>query len=214
MFALKKEIKTLLAKKDFASLQKLYSVDKKVITTLISLSYDKSNNIAWRSIEAIGILSGNIAKVDSEIVRNMVGRLLWMIRDESGGIGWSVPEILGEIVRNNPELCADIAPIIASFHEEKMLTPGVLWALSRMGKLNPDTVDYAIPIIRSYISDNAIKNRCYAARALGELGTVDDLKNLEKLKTDNNIIDIYENGELVKKTVGEIAEEAIAKINT
>jgi len=213
VFALKKEIKSLLAKKDFAGLQKLYSVDKKVITTLISLSYDKSNNIAWRSIEVIGILSGHIAKIDSEIVRNMVGRLLWMIRDESGGIGWSVPEILGEIVRNNPELCADIAPIIASFHEEKMLTPGVLWALSRMGKLNPDTVDHAIPIIRSYISDNNIKNRCYAAKALGELGTVDDLKNLEKLKTDNNIIDIYENGELVKKTVGEIAEEAIAKIN-
>jgi hypothetical protein len=213
VFALKKEIKTLLAKKDFAGLQKLYSLNKKVITTLISLSYDKSSNIAWRSIEAIGILSGHIAKSDSEIVRNMVGRLLWMIRDESGGIGWSVPEILGEIVRNNPELCADIAPIIASFHEEKMLTPGVLWALSRMGKLNPDTVDYAIPIIRSYIADNAIKNRCYAAKALGELGTVDDLKNLENLRTDNNNIDTYENGELVKKTVGEIAEEAIAKIN-
>ncbi len=212
MFALKKEIKTLLANKDFVGLQKLYSLNNKVMTTLISLSYDKSSHIAWRSIETIGIISGHIAKVDSEIVRNMVGRLLWMIRDESGGIGWSVPEILGEIVRNNPELCADIAPIIASFHEEKMLTPGVLWALSRMGKLNPDTVDYAISIIRSYIFDNAIKNRCYAAKALGELGTVEDLKNLEKLKTDNNPVDIYENGELIKKTVGEIAEEAIAKI--
>ncbi len=212
MFALKKEIKALLAKRDHVGLQKLYSLNKKVITSLISLSYDKSNNIAWRSIEAIGILSGNIAKVDSETVRDTVGRLLWMIRDESGGIGWSAPEILGEIVRNNPELCADIAPIIASFHEEKMLTPGVLWALSRIGKLNPYTVEHAIPIVHSYISDNAIRNRCYAAKALGELGTVDDLNKLQKLKTDNNTIDIYENGKLVKKTVCAVAEEAIAKI--
>lgn len=212
MFALKKEISVLLEQKDHDGLYRLYAADKKVFTTLISLSYDKSSDMAWRSIEAIGILSGRVAKVDAETVREMVGRLLWMIRDESGGIGWSSPEILGEIVRNNPDLCADIAPIIASFHEEKMLTPGVLWALGRMGKLSRETVGYVMQIVRLYLSDHSARNRCYAAKAIGALGSVDDVSQLEKLTKDRSAVDIYENGELSRKTVSEIAEEAISII--
>ena len=82
--------------------------------------------MSWRAIEAVGLASKEIARTRPELVRNTVGRLLWMIRDESGGIGWSSPEMLGEIVRNNPEQFADIAPIIVSFLDEDMLSAGVL----------------------------------------------------------------------------------------
>jgi hypothetical protein len=209
---LKKEVLNLLEQKRYKEIMQVSASPHKIINILISLSYDKKKYISWRAIEAIGLLSKEIAESDAETVRNIVGRLLWMIRDESGGIGWSVPETLGEIVRNNPKLCADIAPIIASFHDEKMLTAGVLWALGRIGKINDGTVGYAIPLILPYLqsADNTIRG--YAVFALGGIGAIGAVSKLEQLRSDNDAVTFYEDGELRKKTVGALAEEALEKL--
>ncbi|MBI5099174.1 MAG: HEAT repeat domain-containing protein [Nitrospirae bacterium] len=210
----KKEIVILLEKRDYNALSKLTLIDKKVVSTLISLSYDKKTRNSWRAIEAIGFVTKELSRSNPDIVRNIAGRLLWMIRDESGGIGWSVPEILGEIVKNNPVLCSDIAPIIASFHEEKMLCSGVLWALGRIGKINNETVNYAIPIILSYLKSDDNTLRGYAAWALGEMGNEGSAAALENLKKDTNRIEFYQDGELKEKSVGELASGAIERLLT
>lgn len=212
MAPLKKEIIRLLEKRDYESLARLSSTNKKITSILTSLTYDKKKPLSWRAIEAIGLITKQIADSDPDTVRNIVGRLLWMIRDESGGIGWSSPEILGEIVRNNPGLCADVAPIIASFHEEKMLTAGVLRAMGRIGKINDETTGYAIPIISSYINSPEHTLRGYAAYALGETGTITTASTLEHLKDDENRIDFYEDGELKTRTIGEIVTKALEKL--
>lgn len=212
MQPLKKEVIRLLEQKEYEEILKLSPSVHKIINILISLSYDKTQHIAWRAIEAMGLVSKQIAETDTETVRNIVGRLLWMIRDESGGIGWSVPETLGEIVRNNPQLCADIAPIIASFHEEKMLTSGVLWALGRIGKINNETVGYAIPILLPYLQSADHKLRGYAAYALGRLGAIGAVPKLEQLRNDNSPVSCYEDGELHEKTVGYFAEQALVML--
>lgn len=213
MLPVKKHIIRILEEESFHELSSLSASDHKIVSILISLSYDKKKYPAWRAIEAVGVLSKDIAKRDPEVVRNIVGRLLWMIRDESGGIGWSAPEMLGEIVRNNPVLCADIAPIIVSFHEEKMLTAGVFRAIGRIGNLNNETTGYAIPIILSYLNSEDVNVRGNAAYALGELGAIGAEFKLKNMKSDNNILDFYENGELQSVTVGEIASAVVAKWN-
>jgi HEAT repeat protein len=208
----KKEVLILLEHKKYEEILKVSSSVHKIINILISLSYDKKQYISWRAIEAIGLISKEIAESDTETVRNIVGRLLWMIRDESGGIGWSVPETLGEIVRNNPHLCADIAPIIVSFHEEIMLTPGVLWAVGRIGKINDETVGYAIPIILPYLQSADHTLRGFAAFALGRVGAIGAVPKLEQMKSDSNAVTFYEDGTLHQKTVGAFAEEALGKL--
>src|SRR4030067_2920992 len=175
---------TLLEKKQYDALVRLSFSERKILSILISLSYDKENPVSWRAIESIGLITKETAKTNPELVRNIAGRLLWMIRDESGGIGWSAPEILGEIVRNNPVLYSDIAPIIASFHEEKMLCSGVLWALGRIGKINDETVNYAFPIILSYLKSDDNTLRGYAAWTLREMGNEGSVAALENLRKD------------------------------
>jgi len=208
----KNEIIKLLRDKRYRELSKLPHGMRKTLSLLLSLSYDKKDVISWRAMEAIGILTREIAKKDPGNVRNIVGRLLWMIRDESGGIGWSIPEILGEIVSNNPELCADIAPIIVSFHEEKMLNSGVLWAIGRIGKINAEFIDYATPIVISCLESPEMILRGYAAFASGQLLAAIAVNNLEKLKTDTGIVPFYEEGELKEKSIGDIASEAFKKL--
>lgn len=213
MSQLKKNIINILERQDMEEFRHLSSSYRKAVSVLVSLSYDKKDRLSWRAIEAIGVLSKEIAEKDPDTVRNIVGRLLWMIRDESGGIGWSVPEILGEIVLNNPVLCADIAPIIVSFHEEKMLTAGVLRAIGRMGKINKETVEYAVPVALSYLHHEDHSLRGYAVLALAGLEAAEAADGIEKLKDDHGRLDVYKDGELHEKTVGEVAADALLKIN-
>src|SRR4030066_25746 len=208
----RREVITLLEKKQYDALVRLSFSERKILSILISLSYDKKNPISWRAMESIGLITKETAKTNPELVRNIVGRLLWMIRDESGGIGWSSPEILGEIVRNNPELCSDIAPIIVSFHEEKMLNAGVLWAIGRIGKINAEFVDYVTPIIIYCLEAKEDILRGYAALACGKLSALTAVNELEKLKSDTVFVPFYEEGELKERSVGEIASEAFKKL--
>jgi len=210
----KKEIISLLEKKDYNALSKLSLEDRKVVSSLISLTYDKDNALSWRAMEAIGLITKALSESDPGSVRNIANRLLWMMRDESGGIPWSAPEILGEIVKNNPDLCSDIALIITSFHDEKMFTSGVLRALGRMGKINIETVDYAVPILRSYLSSTDDTLRGYAAWALGEMGAGASSGELESMTHDPGRVRFYEEGEIKDRNIGEIAEAALARIKS
>ncbi len=209
---LKKEITKILSEKKYDELIKESSNARKVLTMLISMTYDKENVIAWRAIEAIGLITGRLAASDPDLVKSTAGRFTWMMRDESGGICWSAPEILGEIVRNNPVLCADIATIIVSFYEEIMFTAGVMRAAGRMGKTHTEMVDYAGPIIVSCLNSQDRSVRGYAAWAAGELGVALAADGLENLRGDTDSILFYEKEELINMTVGELAGAALAKI--
>lgn len=210
---LKSEIIKLLSDKKYGALMKLPLSNGRLLSTLISLTYDRKSIISCRAIEAFGIVSKEIAKTKPEIVRNAAGRLLWMIRDESGGIGWSSPEMLGEIVRNNPELFSDVAPVIMSFLDEEMLASGVLIAAGRIGEVNAELIAHAIPLILSYLQNPEPLLRGLAAWALGRMRASQTEPELEKLKNDDRLIAIYEDGELKEKTIGQIAQEAILSIS-
>jgi len=210
--SLKNDIIKLLENKKYEELVNLPSTKTRILTKLISLTYDKKSVLSWRSIEAIGIMTGMCAESDPELVRHTVERLLWMIRDESGGIGWSSPEILGEIVRNNSELCSDIALIIVPFIDELPLRAGVLRAIGRIGKTNTEMVGYAIPRVLPCLKSPDPFIRGYAVWALGEIGASGSVTHLEKLKEDNSVIQFYESGELMEKTIGEISSEALKKL--
>ena len=209
----KKEIKKLLTENKYHELNAMFPNKKKLVTLLISSTYDKKDVTAWKAMEAIGLITASVSEKDPDFVRDTVNRLLWMVRDESGGFGYSCPEILSEIVKNNPELCKDIATVVASFHEEEMLTPGVMLAIGRIGNIHSYFNEYAAPIVTSYLDDPNPATRAYAAYAAGELDILGSTDKLEELKKDTAVVPFYEGGELKEKTAGNIANTALAKLS-
>lgn len=209
--SLKKRVIASLELQDYDSLFGLWSENSRTMRILISLTYDKKKVLAWRAIEGIGILSKAVSVEEPQEVRNLVGRLLWMIRDESGGIGWSSPEMLGEIVRNNPELCSDIAPIIISFHEEEPLLPGILWAAARIGEVNRELMLSSLEYILPFIDHNTALVRGLAVWAAGMIGCKDLHARTDKLISDDSRFVIYNSGTLKKTTVGNLASEALRR---
>lgn len=209
---IKEQVRGILNEQAYDRLFSLPASRKRILTMLISLTYDREDIVSWRAMEAIGLVTGEISASDPETVRHTVERLLWMIRDESGGIGWSVPETLAEIVVNNPELCSDIPPIIVSFHDEPPLRAGILRAIGRIGTLSQEMVRDALPVLRKYLHSDDSTVRGTAAWALGELNMPDTEDDLKALLEDAAPVTLYEKGGFKEKTVGLIARESLENL--
>ncbi|MFN3740229.1 MAG: DVU0298 family protein [Thermodesulfovibrionales bacterium] len=188
---MKEKIKEYLLKGDFDRIAKLGEPGR-IVRALISLSYDKTQEIAWKSIEAIGRIVYLASKERPDFGGEIIRRLLWSIRDEAGGIGWSSPEIIGEIVRNDPSRYHDIPKILWSFMDEEFLRKGIIWAMGRIGEVAPELVYFASPYLKLIAgNDTDIEMRFYAKWALCKMGEEFESKEPGDIK-----VVIYDNGEL------------------
>jgi len=204
---LKEQVRYLLENGLLDVVGKLALKDKNVIKWLISFSYDKEDQITWRAIESMGHVAHDLRATQLNILRETVRRLLWSMSDESGGIGWSAPEILGEIIRSDPEEFRDIIPILWSNREEESFRPGVLWALARVAGVRPDMVTFSASDLRELASDPNPSVRGYAALLVGAtmVGGKEDI--LRKLSGDLGALHVYSHGSLWETTVSELAQK-------
>ena len=209
MTPLKTEVKNSLRASDLHRVTHLALEDKKVFSVLISLAYDKEDVLCWRAIEAMGKAAGALAMKDHSAVRIVVQRLLWSLSEESGGIGWSAPEMLGEIVRNSPHLFADIPPIILSLHEEEMFLKGVLWAMGRIAGTGIGNVSGAAELAIECLANEDPQVRGFAILALSRMRAAEAKDRVRTMTSDGAKIILYEERDLRERTVGDIAMAAL-----
>lgn len=196
---LKEKIKEYILHNDFERLLEL-GEPSKIVRVLLSFSYDKTSEIAWRSIEAIGKIVAIVVREKEEFGREILRRLLWSIREEAGGIGWSSPEIIGEIVRNDPLRYPEIPKILWSFMDEEFLRKGILWAIGRIGEVAPEQVGFVLPFLRVIAKNDSDREiRFYASWALCKLG--EEYKGGER---EEQKIAIYDNGILKEMSFSEL----------
>ncbi len=142
MQSLKKKIQDALESNDLDTVASLVNENRRALAILVRISYDKETLAGWRAIKAVGLAAKELVKTDFEFLREAVRKLLWSLSDESGGIGWSAPELLGEIVSADPKRFSDIIPLIAQVYEieEEVFRPGVVYALARIAETAPERV--------------------------------------------------------------------------
>ncbi len=205
---IKEEIRNALLSADFEKIAQLSLDDRKVFSILISLAYDKEDVLCWRAIEAVGKAASAVAAEDPASVRNIVRRLLWSTSDESGGMAWSAPEMLAEIVVNTALLCMDIPPIILSLEEEEIFLKGVLWAMGRVLRAGID-VEGARDIALQSLGHKDPAVRGLALYVLSGDKSAGFAGRITCLVHDEGRFRIYRNHELIETTVGDAAKEAL-----
>jgi hypothetical protein len=221
---IKKIINDALEQNDNDLLVSLVQKHKRVLSYLIRFAYDKDTVVGWRAIKAIGYASKILVKTDDEFLRVTMRKLLWSLSDESGGIGWAAPEILGEIVRVDPERFSDIIPLIAGVYEieEKVFRPGVMYALASIAEIAPERVACYQKIIVMALVDSDPLVKIYALILAENVWNVSLEKNLwsreysdrvrnviNSLKKDRGVAILYQNNGFYDVQVGEIAEKVL-----
>ncbi len=106
--------------------------------------YDIDENLRWPAIEAAARFMERWWKSGKEEkVRIYIRTLFWSMNDESGGIGWSAPQTIAEIIANIPELIDPYGSMMIAYSiEEPPLMKGGLWGIGRLGKRIAGSVDF------------------------------------------------------------------------
>ncbi len=131
----KEKIRAILAARDFPALRQWATETRAPLRLLFSLTYDSDTLIRYRAIEAIGKTAALVAAYDMEKVRTFVRGLIWLMTEESGGIGWHAPEAIAEICIRVPVLYNEYAKLLPQFLEEESFAPSAVAALHRLASL-------------------------------------------------------------------------------
>ncbi len=152
----KQRIRNILKERDFKALDKWAKETRAPLRILFSLTYDSNPLICYRAIEAIGRVAAFIAPHDTEKVRTFIRSLIWLMTEESGGIGWHAPEAIAEICIRVPVLFEEYANLLPQFLEERSFVPSTLAALSSLAHQSPDLVSCDIPFLTVLFDDDEI----------------------------------------------------------
>jgi hypothetical protein len=219
MYALKKKLHQALESNDLETVVALVKENRKVLSLLVRAAYDKETLVGWRAIKALGLSAQALVGTDYDFLRETVRKLLWSLSDESGGIGWAAPELLGEIVSADPQRFNDIIPLIAEVYdiEEKVFRPGILYALGKIAEKSPDLVMPYKDFIRRALSGGGPLSRVFALDLLKTLKSrlgKEDMDNLteviQSLLSDHSEAWVYKNDRFINVEIGEYARSFLS----
>ena len=201
----REQIAALLLRGDFPGLVELAGRETGIPMQLLQLTYAPGEVLHWRAIEGLGYVAGAYPRQ----VAGLIQRLLWTLNEDSGSVGWGAAAALGEIGRHQLPLVEDILPMFIGFLEEEFSRPAMLWGLGRLGEAHPEAVVEAIPWIAACLADRDPEVRGLAAWCLGRLRAQGAAEGIGALTADQGQLTLYDEGELRKTTVGQLAQEAL-----
>ena len=215
---LKKEIQKLLLQKNFKSgLAEIGRMPaRKAINPLFSFLCSLDELLKWRAVTAMGEVVDRLAVTEMESARVIMRRYIWQLNDESGGIGWGCPEAMGEIMARNENIAGEFWRILISyirpdgnFLEHEVLQRGVLWGVGRLAHARPQLLKTSVDYLHPYMQTDDPHLRGLAAWAAGALRNNNTSALLNQLKNDSAKLSVYLDGQIIRRSVGEIAKKAL-----
>jgi hypothetical protein len=213
--SVKQEVRNLLYQRDHDRLIELCEQDRHVWNELRFRLYDMDEKIRFSAIEAVAQFMKRLwQRGKTEKVREYMRNLFWSLNDESGGIGWSAPQTIAEMIVNIPELLDPFGSMmIAHSLDEPPLVKAGLWGIGRLGERLAESVEFFKDLVLGVFQNDDPETLSLAAWALGEVSFSRALPFLEPLKERKEAVQIYIDGDFREKQLGQWTREAIEKIN-
>ncbi len=191
----------------------------KLVKPLFSCLCAPEPRLKWHAVSAFGQTVAALAGRELEAARVVIRRCMWMLNDESGGIGWGVPEAMAEALARHPGLAAEYTHILVAFMREDgfylelpALQQGLLWGVARLAEIEARRLREreAARYLRPYLDSGDQLVIGLACLALGRLGDRRDIPAISSHRALTTPSTIYQNGEFITRTVAQLPEEAIS----
>lgn len=214
--SVRQKVKDLLNEKDYDQLIELCRQKRHFWIELRFRLFDMDEKIRWSAIEAVAKFMKYLWETGkNDKVREFMRNLFWSLNDESGGIGWSAPQTIAEMIVQIPELFDPFGSMmIAHTLDEPPLVKGGLWGIGRLGKKIAKPVEFFENLVLEVFKNDDPETIGLAAWALGEVNFRPALPFLKKLLEQKEKTCVYINGDFQEKQLGQWAEEAIDKIES
>lgn len=179
-----------------------------------------------RAAVALGRTVARLEKTEPEAARNVIRRFMWHMNEESGNIGWGIPEAFAECLAASPALAETYHRILIStimdlgrednYCDNDVLRRSCYWAVGRLAEARPALCEQARPWLRKGLGDEDIICRGMAAWTLGRLPpNLMDAPALRALAGAGcaELCEIYDydNDRLDEISVSDLARRALAR---
>ncbi len=227
----KKHVINLLSFEDLAVIfDEISSLPRKnLLNSLFSCLCHSHELVRWHAVSSFGMVVSAMAVDEMEEARTVMRRFLWMLNDESGGIGWGIPEAMAEVMFHSRPLADEYLHMLVSytmndgpelfqdgnFLELELLQEGVLWGLCRIAphygtELKGLGLDENIEV---YLLSRNVAVKGLACRLAGLLGLKKYKPLLEPARDNHKQVRIYQQGEFFTTTVAALADDAMINLS-
>jgi len=212
----KKTIEDLLITREHGTLLDLCEQDRRFWQEVRFRLYDLDERVRWSAIEATAkFMERWWCSGRQEKVRIYIRTLFWSMNDESGGIGWSSPQTIAEIIMHIPELIDPYGRMmIAHSIEEPPLMKSGAWGIGRLGTRIAESIEVFSEEILAVFHENDSETLGLLAWAMGRTGFSPAMPYLESLLQRKCPVTIYIDGVFCNKPLGQWAREAVGLIKT
>jgi hypothetical protein len=210
----KKMVQDLLITGDHGTLLGLCEQDRRFWQEVRFRLYDLDERVRWSAIEvAAKFMERWWHSGRQEKVRVYIRTLFWSMNEESGGIGWSSPQTIAEIIMHIPELVDPYGSMMISHSiEEPPLMKAGAWGIGRLGSRIADSIGAFREKVLAVFQEDDSETLGLLAWALGRTGYSPAVPFLEKLLRREEPVVIYIDGVFLQKPLKRWAEEAIGAI--
>jgi hypothetical protein len=185
--------------------------DNRVIRKLQRLLYSGDTLFRQRAADILGQVSAIIGETDPGAISKLLQRLFASLTDTAAS-SWGAFEAIGEIISRKVDLFAGYIPRLYPFLADETRRAQTLLTLVRIAESRPGLLRKVTFHIIPFLRDPDPLVCGYTALLLGNLGADETREDLERLRDESHEIPIYENGRLVKKTLGQVASEVLEKL--
>lgn len=219
---IKRQLAKIIKDDDFAQICHTFDgwTAQFTISPLFSLIYQVDEQVKFRAVVLLGRVMNKIASEDMEAARVVMRRILWSLNEESGGIGWGMPEALGEIMAINRPLADEYGHMLVAYMREECylelpaLQRGLMWGIGRLAGVYPQKIldFHGDGYMQMYLESDDLQVVGLACRNFGILKIKDAAYWIGLFKDEEQEVRIFENGIFIDTTVGQLAREALALI--
>ncbi len=207
----KSEVEALVREFQVEAILDVAGEDRKLIRNLQRLIYSGDDLLRKRAAEMLGRACAVIADQDSGAVSKLLQGLFYAISD-TAAFTWGAFEAIGEIISHRPDLFAGYVAQLYQFLADKTRRARALQAIGRVALSRPDLLRKHTFHFFIYLEDPDPTVRGHAAWLIGNLGAYEAKSDLEKLIDDPHEVYLYENGNIAKMSIGQVASEALRKL--
>jgi hypothetical protein len=180
-----------------------------------------------RAAIALGASTARLAEKEADAAHNIMRRLMWHMNEESGNIGWGIPEAFAEILVANEALAKGFHRILCSYimdlkHDDNycdypILRRSCYWAVGRLAQQRPELCLHVRPWLVKGLNDEDRVCQGMAAWALGQLPPdIMDIPALRKLAStpDTPECEIFDGEILRSMSAAQLAAQVLQKKHT
>lgn len=197
----------------------------KLTNSFFSASYSENKLVSYRAIRSFGLLTKKLSKSEREKIRILVRKCIWMLTEESGGIPWRIPEIIGEIMSNDKFIAEEFCDILFSYINEVESGPenylehlpirkSVYIGINTLSEKYPKIILNRKNIIEQrFQNENDPEAIAYLSMIVAKSNLITCDEHLKKFVSNDAIIEYYREDVLVKKSLSQIIQESLSKLN-